>query len=124
MGTFRRAGTIMSTAAAQAMLDASFAVDWGDNAVPQTSLAGPLYIKNGRDSGPDGAGNPASEQSGVVFLPLDMECVAFVNSAVWPDSFFLLTTLADAFIDNLLETPIIRGPGGHPTWPELAEHPV
>jgi hypothetical protein len=114
MGTFRRAGTIMSTAAAQAMLDASFGIDWGDNGVLQTSPAGPLYIKNGGDAGPDGAGNTAWEQSGAVFLPLDMECVAFINSAVWPKSFFLLTTIADAFIDNLLDSPVIAGSGGHP----------
>jgi len=117
MGTFRRAGTIMSPEAAQAMLDASFGIDWGDNGVPQTSAVGPLYIKNGGDSGQDGAGNTAWEQSGAVFLPLDMECVAFVNSSVWPSSFFLLTTIANAFIGNLVESPVIVGPGGHPTSP-------
>jgi hypothetical protein len=117
MGTFRRAGTIMSPAAAQAVLDASFGIDWGDNGVPQTSAAGPLYIKNGGDAGPDGAGNTAWEQSGAVFLPLDMECVAFVNSSVWPSSFFLLTAFADVFVGNLVESPVIIGPGGHPTSP-------
>ena len=38
------------------------------------------------------------EQSGAIYLPLDMECVVFVNS-VTPG--FLLTTIAQAFIDNL-----------------------
>jgi CubicO group peptidase (beta-lactamase class C family) len=98
MGTFRRAGTILPTGDARAMLEARFGVDWGDNAVPQDSLAGPLYIKNGGQQVTDADQDVQQEQSGAVYLPLDMECVVFVNS-VTPG--FLLTTIAQAFVDNL-----------------------
>ena len=56
------------------MLDADYGIDWQHG--PQTSPAGTLYPKNGSDSNNQGQ----TEQSALVFLPLDMECVVFVNS--------------------------------------------
>jgi CubicO group peptidase (beta-lactamase class C family) len=98
MGTFRRGGRILPEGDARAMLEARFGVDWGDNLVPQDSLAGALYPKNGGQQATDADQNPQDEQSGAIYLPLDMECVVFVNS-VTPG--FLLTTIAQAFVDNL-----------------------
>jgi len=93
MGAFRRDGTILPPAAAQAMLDARYAIDWGDNGIPQSCRAGLLYPKNGSQS--DGA---QEEQTSVVFLPLDMEFAVWVNS---PTSGFLLGTACSAFVDNI-----------------------
>jgi CubicO group peptidase (beta-lactamase class C family) len=93
MGAFRRAGTILSPAAAQAMLDARYAIDWGDNGIPQSCRAGLLYPKNGSQSN-----GTQEEQTSVVFLPLDMEFAVWVNS---PASGFLLGTACTAFVDNI-----------------------
>jgi CubicO group peptidase (beta-lactamase class C family) len=73
MGTFRRAGTILSTAQAQAMLDDGFGVDWIGS-----TAAGAYYAKNGLWENGDGQ----TEQSTAFFLPDDMEAVVFVNSQV------------------------------------------
>lgn len=101
MGAFRRAGTIMSPAAAQAMLDADYGIDWQHG--PQTSPAGKLYPKNGSDSNNQGQ----TEQSALVFLPFDMECVVFVNS---PSTNDLLNLVSNSFIANLVNRPL--EPGG------------
>jgi CubicO group peptidase (beta-lactamase class C family) len=109
MGTFRRSGTILSPVQAQAMMDAKYGIDWGDNGVPgvaQPTPAGPLYCKNGGQPNPDARGNLQWEQSGAVFLPLDMECVLFVNSPIDEPGHspsFLLSLITGAFIDNLKE---------------------
>ena len=103
MGAFRRAGTIMSAQAAQAMLDARYGIDWGDNLIPQTCPAGPLYPKNGSDG--DGFGR--LEQTSVVFLPLDMEFAVWVNSPT-TDSLLLMT--CSAFVDNVVDQPVLAGP--------------
>jgi CubicO group peptidase (beta-lactamase class C family) len=95
MGAFRRNGTIMSPAAAQAMLDARFAIDWGDNGIPQSCRAGVLYPKNGSQN----AGSQV-EQTSVVFLPLDMEFAVWVNSPI-PANGFLLGIACSAFVDNI-----------------------
>jgi CubicO group peptidase (beta-lactamase class C family) len=95
MGAFRRKGTIMSPAAAQAMLDARFAIDWGDNGIPQSCRAGVLYPKNGSQND----GNQV-EQTSVVFLPLDMEFAVWVNSPI-PANGFLLGIACSAFTDNI-----------------------
>lgn len=92
MGTFRRGGGILSTAAAQAMLDNGFGIDL----IANTPL-GKLYNKNGRWG--DGANH--TEQSLAYFLPLDMELVVFANSPVGTaDTFFrdLVTNLYTASI--------------------------
>jgi CubicO group peptidase (beta-lactamase class C family) len=95
MGAFRRKGTIMSPAAAQAMLDARFAIDWGDNGIPQSCRAGTLYPKNGSQN----SGSQV-EQTSVVFLPLDMEFAVWVNSPI-PANGFLLGVACSAFVDNI-----------------------
>jgi len=102
MGAFRREGTILSPAAAQAMLDARYAIDWGDNGIPQSCRAGVLYPKNGSQSN-----GTEVEQTSVVFLPLDMEFAVWLNS---PISGFLLGTACTAFVDNI---GYLRAPG-HP----------
>ena len=108
MGTFRRAGTIMSPDAAQAMLDARYGIDWGDNLVPQSCPAGLLYPKNGSDSD-DGQ----EEQTSIVFLPLDMEFAVWVNSPV-PGMTSLLQLTCTAFVDNVIDDSAHLGPGDGP----------
>jgi CubicO group peptidase (beta-lactamase class C family) len=95
MGAFRRQGTIMSPAAAQAMLDARFGIDWGDNGIPQSCRAGVLYPKNGAQ--PSGS---QLEQTSVVFFPLDMEFAVWVNSPLPADG-FLLGVPCSAFVNNI-----------------------
>jgi CubicO group peptidase (beta-lactamase class C family) len=95
MGAFRREGTIMSPTAAQAMLDARFAIDWGDNGIPQSCRAGVLYPKNGSQSSGD-----QTEQTSVVFFPLDMEFAVWVNSPL-PANGFLLGVACSAFVNNI-----------------------
>ena len=95
MGAFRRKGTIMSPAAAQAMLDARFAIDWGDNGIPQSCRAGVLYPKNGSQN----SGSQV-EQTSVVFFPLDMEFAVWVNSPL-PANGFLLGIACSAFVNNI-----------------------
>jgi hypothetical protein len=74
MGCFRRQGTIMSTAAAQQMLDDRFGID--KDRTKCTPL-GMLYNKNGETSS-----NGAAVQSVAYFLPRDMELVVFTNSPI------------------------------------------
>jgi CubicO group peptidase (beta-lactamase class C family) len=95
MGAFRRKGTIMSPAAAQAMLDARFAIDWGDNGIPQSCRAGVLYPKNGSQNS-----GSQTEQTSVVFFPLDMEFAVWVNSPL-PANGFLLGVACSAFVNNI-----------------------
>jgi hypothetical protein len=90
----------MTQAAAQAMLDARYGVDWGDNGIPQSCRAGLLYPKNGSQGN-----STQDEQTSVVFLPLDMEFAVWVNS---PTSGFLLGTACTAFVDNI---GYVRAPG-------------
>jgi CubicO group peptidase (beta-lactamase class C family) len=86
MGTFRRAGTIVSTAQAQEMLAASFGIDW----IGGTAL-GTYYAKNG------GWGNGQLEQCAAFFLPNEMELVVFVNSPIGTESQFLMGEVATLF---------------------------
>ena len=97
MATFRRSGTIVSTAQAQAMLDDGFGIDW--------SVATPLgsyYAKNGIWT--DSSGH--REQGVAFFLPGDMELVVLVNSPVGdgPMGQFLYTVVSDAYTANIVET--------------------
>jgi CubicO group peptidase (beta-lactamase class C family) len=124
MGTFRRSGTILSPGEAQAMLDSKFGIDWGANGVPgvaKPTPAGPLYCKNGCQYSKDGAGNARVEQCGAVFLPLDMECVLFVNSPIdqpGQTPSFLLSAVNGAFINNLEQ--VAYQLGGHHHWGHMS----
>ena len=88
-------------------LDAHYGIDWQHG--PQNSPAGNLYPKNGSDGQNDSKGNAQVEQSGLVFLPLDMECVVFVNS---PSANDLMDLISDSFTGNLVEKLV--QPGGSP----------
>lgn len=99
MATFRRSGSIVSTAQAQAMLDDSFGIDWS-----VTTPLGRYYAKNGFWY--DGSGQ--KEQGVAFFLPLNMELVVLVNSPVGPADQFLYTVVSDAYaahIEELLVPP-------------------
>lgn len=93
MGTFRRAGTILSPFQAQTMLDAGFGIDW----TVSTPL-GSYYAKNGfwHDSANQ------TEQGVLFYLPHDMELVLLVNSPVGSPAQFLYTVVADAFTSNIV----------------------
>jgi Beta-lactamase len=73
MGTFRRAGTIVTPDDAQLMLTRGF----GINATTTTNV-GTYYVKYGGWTGQ----SDYEEQCEAFFLPLDMELVVFVNSQV------------------------------------------
>ena len=91
MGAFRRKGSIVSIAAAQAMLDNGFGID-----VSMATPLGTLYNKGGL------WGNPGSqvEQSLAYFLPQNMELVILVNSPVGsPAKFFRDVVTND--VDNI-----------------------
>jgi CubicO group peptidase (beta-lactamase class C family) len=72
MGTFRRKGTIVSTARAQQILDQGLGLDVVDD-----TAIGRVYDKNGR-----WRNNGNTEQSIIMFLPEDMELAVFVNSPI------------------------------------------
>jgi Beta-lactamase len=95
MGTFRRAGTIMTTAQAQTMLDDLFGID--PNGYYSTK-AGPVYAKNGEGVGPANQ----LEQCAAYFLPEDMELVVFVNSPVGMDNKWLEGLVEGLYADNLI----------------------
>src|SRR5579862_9210907 len=93
MGTFRRAGTIMSSTAAQAMLDASFGID-----LTQSTQLGTLYNKNGLWA--SGAGQ--TEQSLAYFLPRDMELVVLANSPIGNPGKFFRDVVTNLYVDNIV----------------------
>jgi hypothetical protein len=93
-----RGGRIVSTAQAQAMLDGSFGIDW--------TVATPLgryYAKNGFWYN----GSGQREQGVAFFLPLNMELVVLVNSAVGPDDEFLYTVVSNAYTAHI-GPPVLR----------------
>jgi CubicO group peptidase (beta-lactamase class C family) len=92
IGCFRRAGTIMSTTAAQAMLDSGFGID----VIESTSL-GTLYNKNGLW----GAGSGQIEQSLTYFLPRDMELVVLANSPIGNPGQFFRDVVTNIYLDNI-----------------------
>jgi Beta-lactamase len=92
MGTFRRKGTIMSTAKAQNMLDSGFGID-----VISDTPAGRLYNKNGLWED----GTPRIEQSLAYFLPEDMELVVLTNSAVSSPAKFFRGVVTQIYLDHL-----------------------
>ncbi len=98
MGCFRRQGTIMSPAAAQAMLDDGFGID-----VIQSTALGTLYNKNGLWQ--SGAGQ--TEQSLTYFLPRDMELVVLANSPIGNPGQFFRDVVTNIYLDNIApEIPI------------------
>jgi hypothetical protein len=98
MGCFRREGKIMSPAAAQSMLDASFGIDL----VEPTNL-GALYNKNGWW----GAGGGQVEQSLAYFLPRDMELVVLANSPIGNAGLFFRDVVTNIYLDNIApEIPV------------------
>ena len=92
MGTFRRAGTIVSKAEAQEAIDAMLGLDQMFE-----TPAGKIYNKNGAWA--DGAGN--LEQSVVFFLPENMEVAVLVNSPIGATSESLRETVRIAYMNNL-----------------------
>jgi hypothetical protein len=102
MGTFRRAGTIVTTQLAQTMLDDGFAVDWTEG----TTAGGSYYAKNGLWEN----GNGQLEQGVSFYLPQDMELVVLANSPVcWrylPNQtiwvpLFLYSVVSDVYLGSL-----------------------
>ena len=93
MGTFRRGGTIMSQAAAQAMLDAGFGIDL----IEPTNL-GTLYNKNGLWA----SGTGQTEQSLSYFLPRDMELVVLANSPIGNPGQFFRDVVTNLYLDNIV----------------------
>jgi hypothetical protein len=92
MGTFRRAGTIMSPSAAQAMLDDGFGID----VIASTPL-GTLYNKNGLWA--DGTGR--TEQTLAYFLPRDMELVVYANSPIGTANTFFRDLVTTIYLQNI-----------------------
>jgi CubicO group peptidase (beta-lactamase class C family) len=92
MGTFRRGGSIMSTAQAQTMLDSGFGID-----LIQSTPLGTLYNKNGLWQ--DGAGRV--EQSLAYFLPQDMELVVLANSPVGNPAQFFRDVVTNLYLANI-----------------------
>jgi CubicO group peptidase (beta-lactamase class C family) len=99
MAAFRRGGTIVSTAQAQAMLDAGYGVNLP--IVMDTQL-GPVYHKIGTWSH-----SGHWEQGVAFFLPLNMELVVLVNSPVdgQQDDNFLYSVVSDAYLWNIVPIP-------------------
>jgi len=98
MGCFRRQNTIMSPAAAQAMLDDGFGID-----VIQSTSLGTLYNKNGLWQ--SGAGQ--TEQSLAYFLPRDMELVVLANSPIGNPGQFFRDVVTNIYLENITpEIPV------------------
>lgn len=104
MGCFRREGTIMSPAAAQAMLDAGFGIDL----IESTNL-GTLYNKNGLwyKGPPSQPAADQTEQSLAYFLPRDMELVIFANSPIGSTGQFFRDVVTNIYLDSIApEIPV------------------
>jgi CubicO group peptidase (beta-lactamase class C family) len=88
MGTFRRSGTIVTPAQAEAALRRGFGIDW-----PVDTPMGPFYVKNGLWGNRGGQ----VEQCVAFFLPANTELVLLVNSPVGPppESKFLLRLVSE-----------------------------
>ena len=92
MGTFRRSGSIMSTAQAQTMLDDGFGID-----LIQSTPLGTLYNKNGLWE--DGGAHV--EQSLAYFLPKDMELVVLANSPIGSPAQFFRDVVTNIYLANI-----------------------
>jgi CubicO group peptidase (beta-lactamase class C family) len=95
MGTFRRGGSIMSSEAAQDMLDNGFGIDLVGVSTP----AGKLYNKNGLWH--DAKVNGHTEQSLAYFLPEDMELVVLANSPIGNPEKFFRDVVTQIYVDNI-----------------------
>jgi hypothetical protein len=100
VGCFRRNGTIMSTAAAQAMLDSGFGID-----VIEATPLGTLYNKNGAW----GAGSGQMEQSLTYVLPRDMELVVLANSPIGNPGQFFRDVVTTIYLDNIAPEIAVGG---------------
>jgi CubicO group peptidase (beta-lactamase class C family) len=99
MSTFRRKGTIMSSTAAQKMLDNKFGIE-----DPTSTPAGTLYHKGGlwRTGSEKGVEIYAEvEQCVAYFLPEDMEMAVFVNSYIGLPPKDLSNLVTDLYVNNL-----------------------
>jgi CubicO group peptidase (beta-lactamase class C family) len=103
MAAFRRGGTIVSPAQAQAALDAGYGVNLP---IKVDTQLGPVYHKIGTwDNGSQW------EQGVAFFLPLNMELVVLVNSPVAPvdgqqdDGNFLYSIVSDCYLWNIVQIP-------------------
>jgi CubicO group peptidase (beta-lactamase class C family) len=92
MGSFRRDGTIMSTAHAQQMLDDEFGID-----VRTSTPLGILYNKNGGWS----SGSGQTEQSLAYFLPEDMELAVLANSPVGINNQFFRDVISNIYSNSI-----------------------
>jgi CubicO group peptidase (beta-lactamase class C family) len=92
MGTFRRAGTIVTPAQAQLALNEKFGIDWA-----ASTPLGTVYAKNGMWG--DAAGRV--EQSVLFYLPENMELVVLVNSPVSASNLFLYTLVSNCYTQNI-----------------------
>jgi len=98
MGCFRRQGTIVTPAVAQAMLDASHGIDQ-----TTSTRLGSLYNKSGWWQGPDGQ----VEQSVTFFLPRDMELAVLANSPLGPANVNFTGDITKAYLKNIVaEFPV------------------
>ncbi len=101
MGTFRRLGTIMSPAQAQALLDNGFGIEIdGQRSTP----LGTLYRKGGYWSFKD----IQVEQSHLCFLPQDMELVVLVNSPIGSGNESLPGIVDRAYISRIFKNLSLR----------------
>jgi CubicO group peptidase (beta-lactamase class C family) len=108
MGTFRRAGSVVSPAAAAAMLKNSFGVD-----VVQSTPAGWVYAKGGYWSQ---ASTGRAEQTMACFLPGGMELALLVNSPVGAPAVSLQNLVLQAFLDHLVPIFELVTPERHVTF--------
>lgn len=92
MGAFRRGGSIMPAAHAQAMLDNGFGID-----LIQSTPFGKLYNKNGLWQ--DGGAHV--EQSLAYFLPQDMELVVLANSPIGSPAQFFRDVVTNLYLANI-----------------------
>ena len=99
MGTLRRGGSIMSSVAAQAMLDDGFGID-----IQRLTPMGWMYSKDGL-WGKDGR----LEQSALLMLPRDMELVAFANSPIGMPGKFLRDVVSACYLAAIQAGRSVRG---------------
>jgi CubicO group peptidase (beta-lactamase class C family) len=103
MAAFRRGGTIVSPAQAQAMLDAGYGVNLP---IKMDTQLGPVYHKIGTWDNSSQWGFQW-EQGVAFFLPLNMELVVLVNSPVagQQDGNFLYSVVSQAYLWNIVQIP-------------------
>jgi len=94
MGTFRRRGTIVTSALAQTALDSLFGIDWKiATPIPGASL----YTKNGLWSN-----GLCVEQAPIYVLPEDMEMAVLANSPIGTTNQFFSSVVTDTYLANII----------------------